>query len=183
MQEKRGLVRKRLNSNLHMNKKAQMKLSFGMIFSIILILAFLGFSVYAIQKFLGIQRGVQIGTFGEDLQSDVDKMWRGSQGSEEYTYRLPKKIEKVCFVDFDKTAKGINGGLYDDLKMAYFGYENMIFYPVGSGEGIDAKRIDHIDLSKTTAAENPLCFDNDDGKVNIRIKMSPGDSLVTISKD
>ena len=67
---------------LDSNKRGQMKLSFCMIFSIILILAFLAFTVYAIRKFLGIQTSVQIGKFGDDLQTDVDKMWRGSQGSE-----------------------------------------------------------------------------------------------------
>jgi hypothetical protein len=164
-----------------LDKRGQMKLSFGMIFSIILILAFLAFTVYAVQKFLGIQRSIQIAAFGDDLQSDIDKMWRGSQGSEIEEYNLPKQIKKVCFVDFEKSAKGADGLLYGDLKMAYFGYENMIFYPVGSGEGLDAKEILHIDLEKITAADNPLCLDND-GKVKMTISMSPGDALVTITK-
>jgi hypothetical protein len=172
---------KRLRGCLCNSKRAQMKLSFGMIFSIILILAFLAFSVYAIQKFLGIQRSIQIGAFGEDLQNDIDTMWRGSQGSEVEEYNLPGKIEKVCFMDVDKTAKGPDGLLYGDLKMAYFGSENMMFYPFGSGEGMDGKEIAHINLDKTTADYNPLCFDNDD-KVRITLSMSPGDALVTISR-
>ena len=159
-----------------------MKLSFGMIFSIILILAFLAFTVYAIRKFLGIQTSVQIGKFGDDLQTDVDKMWRGSQGSEVQKYHLPKKIEKVCFVNFDNQAKGPDGGLYSQLNMGYSGYENMIFYPVGSGEGLDGKQILHIDVEKITAADNPFCVDNTDGEVKMTIKMSPGDALVTITK-
>jgi len=163
-------------------KKGQMRLSFGMIFSIILILAFLAFSVYAIQKFLGIQRSIQIGAFEGDLQTDVDKMWQGTQGSEEYKYKLPTRIKKVCFVDFNKPATGPDGMIYGDLKMGYSGYENMIFYPVGSGEGNDGTEIMHVDIEKSTAADNPLCFDGN-GNVMIRVSMSPGDRLVTLSKE
>ena len=72
-----------------------MKLSFGMIFSIILIVVFLFFTFFAVKKFLEIPRSVQIGKFKEGLQEDIDSIWRGSQGYQEVSYNLPKKIEKV----------------------------------------------------------------------------------------
>ena len=93
--------------NLHLNKKifnlnfnwkkkstkAQMKISFGMIFSIILIIVFIAFAFYAIKKFLDIQETAQIETFVNKLQGNIDKMWRSSQGSEEIQYKgIPKKI-------------------------------------------------------------------------------------------
>ncbi len=163
-------------------KKAQMKLSFGMIFSIILIVVFLWFSIYAIQKFLGIQRSIQITTFSENLQNDINKMWRGSQGSQEYEYVLPKRIKKVCFVDFNQSSRGRDKDIYSDLKMAYFGSENMIFYPVGSGEGLDSKEIKHINIERITSADNPFCIDNIKGKIKMTIKMMPGENLVTITE-
>ena len=83
-----------------------MKLSFGMIFSIILIVIFIGFAFFAIQKFLGIQNSVQVGKFSNDFQLDVDKIWKGSQGSEEKEYFLPKKITFVCFTDYSSDKKG-----------------------------------------------------------------------------
>ena len=63
-------------------KRGQMKLSFGMIFSIILIIIFISFAFYAIQKFLSIQNSVQVGKFVNEFQQNVDKIWKGSQGSE-----------------------------------------------------------------------------------------------------
>jgi hypothetical protein len=58
----------------------------------------------------------------------------------------------------------------------------MVFYPVGSAEGLDSKLIEHIDINKTISDNNPMCFTNADGDVKIRIKMSPGDALVTLSR-
>ena len=78
-----------------MNKRGQMNISFGMIFSIILIVVFIAFAFFAIQKFLDIQNSVQVGKFGADFQADIDKMWRGSQGSQENKYFLPSKIKYV----------------------------------------------------------------------------------------
>ncbi len=50
-----------------------MKLSFGMIFSIILIIVFLSFAFYAIKIFLNMQTTMQVGKFVEELRNDVDK--------------------------------------------------------------------------------------------------------------
>jgi len=40
-------------------KRGQLKLSFGMIFSIILIIVFLGFAFFGIQKFMDYQKSIQ----------------------------------------------------------------------------------------------------------------------------
>jgi len=66
-----------------MIKKAQLKLSFGMIFSIILIVIFIASAFYAVQKFIGVQNIIQVEKFANDFQNDIDKIWRGSQGNQE----------------------------------------------------------------------------------------------------
>lgn len=159
-----------------------MKLSFGMIFSIILIVVFLAFAIYAIMKFLDIQKGVQVGQFSNDLQTDIDKMWKGSQGSIEQTYRIPSGVDYVCLADFNSPKKGINMDKYSDLRKVFYEFENLVFYPIGSGAGLDSIVVRHINLSNTVSSENPLCFPNEDGKVKMIIKMNPGDTLVTVSK-
>ncbi len=80
-------------------KKAQMKLSFGMIFSIILIIIFIAFAFYAILKFLDLQDSIKTAQFSDDLQYDINKMWKSSQGSQPREYLLPSKIKSVCFVE------------------------------------------------------------------------------------
>ncbi len=141
------------------DKTGQMKLSFGMIFSIILIVIFIAFAFYAIRIFLGIQDEMKIEQFGHGLQTDVDKMWKSSHGSQEVEYLLPSKIESVCFADDE--------------------YQNLIFH---SEEFVGGKKIQHIDIEKITEDENPFCVENIKGKIKMIIKKDYGEALVTITK-
>ena len=163
-------------------KRGQMKLSFGMIFSIILIVIFISFSIYAITKFLDLRDSTQVLKFTSDLQADIDKMWRGSQGSVEKEYFIPKEVVYVCFRNYASEGTGLRKNFYDEFLQAYFEKENLFFYPVGSGEGLDSKEIKHIDLNKTTETENPFCIQNTDGKIKIIIKKDFGEALVTIGR-
>ena len=163
-------------------KRGQLSLSFGMIFSIILIVVFISFAFFAIKKFLDIQKSIEVGKFLNDFQSDVDRMWQGSQGSEAKAYSIPKKIEYLCFADYAESAIGNSSVLYQRLYEVYYENENMFFYPVGSGEGLDSKELKHIDIKRITQAENPFCIKNNQGKLNIVIKKDFGEALVTISE-
>jgi len=167
---------------LRENKKGAMELSFGMIFSIILIIAFLAFTIYAINKFLGIQKTLQAATLVNDLQGAIDKMWRGGQGSQQYTFSLPSKTQAVCLVDFSSPKTGPKESLYNELSRAFFEKENLVFYPVGSAEGLDAAAIGHINITKITKSENPYCFTAVKSKIKMVVKMTPGDSLVTLER-
>ncbi len=138
-------------------RSGQIKLSFGMIFSIILIIIFIGFAFFAIKTFLGLQSSAGVGKFTSDLQIDIDRVWNSPQASQEQEYILPSKVESVCFVDDD--------------------YQNLIFQ---SSEIIEGKKIDHIDIQKTTEVENPFCIENVDGKIKIRLQKDFSEALVTI---
>jgi len=162
-------------------KRGQLKLSFGMIFSIILIILFISFAFYAISKFLNLQTSVTIGKFINEFQSDINKIWKGSQGSQQVEYFLPKKIKYICFADYNYKESGENKNLYNTLKKVYWEEENLFFYPVGSGDGLDSKNVLHIDLEQTTQTLNPICFQNVDGKVKMTIKKDFGEKLVTIT--
>lgn len=153
-----------------------------MIFSIILIIIFIAFAVYAVQKFIDVQNTVQIGQFANNFQNDINKIWKGSQGLQKQEYSLPKKIIFVCFADYSSSKKGQNRNFYDELKLVYYENENLFFYPVGSGEGFNAKEMKHIDLTKTTESENPLCGENINGKVSFTIQKDFNEALVTITQ-
>jgi len=134
-----------------MKKRGQMKLSFGMIFSIFLIIIFLSAAIYAIIKFVGLQHTIQIESFKNDLQTDVNKMWQSQQGSQIKKYYLPKKISEVCFAEDD--------------------YQNLMLI---SDTPIDGKNIEHINI------ENSFCITNIEGKVNMVLEKDYGETLVKI---
>lgn len=135
------------------NKKAQMKLSFGMIFSIILIVIFLAIAFYGIKMFLGMQTKMQIKQFENSLQGDVDKMWKSTPGSVVENYILPKKIKAIYFEDK--------------------GDENLFF---DCDDFIEPVKINHLDI------KNKIYIKNTDGKIKLTIKKERGELLVTISK-
>ena len=165
-----------------LKNKAQMKLSFGMIFSIFLIIIFIAFAIYAIKFLLNLEKTVGVGQFINNLQEDVDKMHRGSHGSQENKYYLDKDIEYVCFIDYHSPAKGIKSVLYNRLKQVFFEEENLFFYPIGSSEGIDSVKIKNINIEKITEIGNPFCVKNSEGKFNLIIKKEYGESSVEITK-
>ncbi len=141
-----------------LTNRGQMKISFGMIFSIILIILFIFVAFYAITKFLDLQKTVQISKFYDNLQSDIDKIWKSSQGSQEIVYTLPSKIKAVCFVDSD--------------------YENLRF---DSEEFIEGKLLKNIDLYKTIGNNREKCISTNKGKLKLTLKKTYGDTLVTIT--
>jgi hypothetical protein len=141
------------------NKRGQMDISFGMIFSIILIIIFLVFGFYAIKKLIELQQTVQIETFLKDFQNDVDKMWKGVQGSQEVKYTLPTRITAVCFQNDE--------------------FQNLKFV---SSTLVIGKQINNIDILNTIKEADSLCIPNVKGKTTMRLTKNYGETLVTISK-
>jgi hypothetical protein len=142
------------------NNKGQLDISFGMVFSIILIIIFLAFGVYAIIKFLDFQQTIQIDTFLNNFQNDVNTMWKSSQGSQIVTYTLPTKIKSVCFSTERES-------------------ENLKFI---SAQIISGKNINNIDIANITKDENPFCIENVKGKVSMTIVKNFGETLVSVTR-
>jgi len=163
------------------NKRGQTKISFGMIFSIILIILFLSFGFWGIKKFMTLSDVAKIVQFKDNLQGDIDKLWRGSQGAQNVEYYIPRNVQYICFIDY---ISGQNGErysqIYTDMRTTFMEYENMFLYPLSSVEGLVSTQIKHVDLSSTTSAENPFCIENVNGKIKLRIEKDFEDESVTI---
>ncbi len=150
------------------NIRGQSQISFGMIFSIILIIVFVAFAIYGITKFLDIQKTAQIGKFKSDLQNDINNIWKsaGSSSSSEKTYYIPKSIKQVCFQ---------NPTSQND--------ENMFFIPTDKFKGSMIENINMAGtLSVITSGPRRLCIDNKNGKVSLMLKKEYNENSVTISK-
>ncbi len=129
-------------------------------------------------KFLDMQKATQIVQFKTALQEDIDKIWKSSKASQEVSYILPNSIKQVCFVNF---SKGLDEA-HKDLARVYTGYENMAFFPVGSGKGNDATKIKDIDIESITSERNPYCIPVKKGKVSMKLSKADGDASVKISR-
>ena len=143
-------------------KRGAMELSFGMLFSIILIIIFIAFAVYGIGKFLNLQKNIQTKTFVNDLNYDIDKLWR-SQGSQPVTYTVPVNVERVCFSE-DEFEKDIN--------MEIRGEKSIETYDI-----VHAKLSD--DFSSGKGGD---CVSVEKGKIALQLEKEYKETLVTIRK-
>ncbi|MFZ1970906.1 MAG: hypothetical protein WAU65_01870 [Candidatus Nanoarchaeia archaeon] len=140
------------------NKRGQIQLSFGMIFSIVLIIVFIGFAFFVIQKFLGLQDSVKISQFSDNLQKDVNVVWNSDQSSQTKSYSLPSSIKEVCFVNTNGDDVVLNGA---------------------NGYSAPGGNIENLNISAITSSSNS-CFPVVNGNVNLILQKNFGDTLVTV---
>lgn len=151
-------MKKRSDSRYYLHsKKAQLKISFGMIFSIILIISFLAFGFFAIQKFLGMQDNIVMKKFVDNFQEDIDKMWKSTQGSKEVKYSVSRDVTSVCF--------------------EYSPYYNVLIY---SGERFEDYTFAQIDIEKTLDGKTSICAKVKEGKINFYLSKQFDEEYVTI---
>lgn len=163
-------------------KKGAIQISFGMLFSIILIVAFIAVAIYVIIIFLDLRGCAETGIFRGDLQDEIDKAWQGDETSVVFDGELSQKIEKVCFVDVSKEEKGENKEYFASLaKYGYTPKTTMFFYPLKSiCKGQEISEIQHLDIEKISETKNPYCINNENGKVSIKVTKGFYDSLVSV---
>jgi len=166
---------------LIMKKRGQLQISFGMIFSIILIVAFIAVAIYAIIVFINMKKCSEIGLFKQDLQEEINRAWNSEESSLTFKGNLPSGIQQVCLIDLSKAGKGSNKELYDSLKKYGYVNVNMFFYPIKKVcKDLRAFNIEHINITEITKQNNPYCVNIVDGKVEVKIEKSFYAALVCL---
>ncbi len=161
------------------NSKGQIDISFGMIFSLILIAVFLAVAFFAIKAFLDQKKSIDEGIIIRDLQIEVDRIWRSSQGETNYKFerKINEKITYVCFYDRDKT---ISGGFQDigkELKRVGSSEANLYFYPTRASN-LESAKIKNVNM---ILKMNPYCIPTDSGFIEITLSKDVGESLVNVA--
>lgn len=168
-----------VKGGIYRRKAGQMELSFGMIFSVILIISFVAFSVYGIIKFLEFRDSAQIGTFEKSFAAHVKAKWAGTEGAEDHEYTLPGKIEEVCFIDTEKPITDLDRR--EELKWVNLDdHENLFFYPLNSAGNVGSAKIEYINIEDTTKEDNPFCIPNKNGKVKLTLQKNYGENSVRV---
>jgi len=162
-------------------KRGQFEISFGMIFSIIIIIATVAVAFYVIKQFMGVNECAGIGGFYEDFQGQLNKAWSSTISKGVYTGTLPTSIEYVCFANPGKAYTGTKyKAQYDALKdtIQTFGIEenkNVFLYPSAGCKGMEYNSIEHINIADF------FCVDVVEGKVKINFNKDVSDALVKLS--
>ena len=161
-----------------MKKKGQqvMGMSYGMIFALILIAIFIVMAFMGIKSFLSFGRTSSVGLFYNELQEEINDVWMSQSSADHFKIDLPEGVRKVCFANL--SAKITNQGEEYELIKDFFIYEaNLFLFPPGASEGMEWKLMDHIDIGRITAKNNPNCIDVGNG---LTIRKDFYDKLVWI---
>ncbi|MEN9626598.1 MAG: hypothetical protein RL557_926, partial [archaeon] len=157
-------------------------MSFGVIFSIFLIIFFIIIAFIVIKNFLGVQDCTKLGIFLDKLKADVKKTWNSQIDSHTFRGDLPSRIQYVCFADLSKPMKGDFRNMSNTLSLYEGKGFNLFFYPFSDACEMPAHTIPHIDIEGATTDENPLCIPVRKGTVLITIEKDLNDPLVTINR-
>lgn len=161
-----------------MNKRGQLQLSFGMIFSIIIIIATIGVAFYVISNFLHLARCVDSAKLYTSLDERIDRAWKAPITNEMYSIAVPSGVEKICFGNIREMNRDIYEKEYESLRYYTNQKANIFIYPTNKACG---NSLVYYNLEKTKI-EGFFCIDADNGKVNIKINKEFDDTLVTLTK-
>lgn len=164
-------------------RKAQQSIgmSFGIIFSILLIIFFLIIAFIAIKAFLGTKDCTQVGMFLDDLETEVTSTWSSQGGSITFKRSLPTKIDYVCFANLTQTSKGQNKDVFRQISYYKGTGATLFFYPKNAACKLPYKKIEHLDMEAITKEHNPYCIPVERGVVKIKIERDFTDRLVRVS--
>jgi len=163
-------------------KKAQgvFGMSFGVIFSILLIVFFIIIAFIVIRSFLNSRDCVKMGLFIEGLEKDVNSAWNSDKFTDEIEYALPSNLDYVCFANLSKPFKGgeLERNIYNDIGVYQHAGANLFFYPRESSCDIPYYNLKHIYTNKITGLRNPYCLEIEGGKFVIEINKEIREDLV-----
>ncbi len=161
-----------------MQKRAQLQLSFGVIFSIIIIVATLAVAGYIIVKFLNTDSNVQCKLFVQDLQTKINSAW-ASDGASSYVFTedVPSGVQQVCLGYLNASAssqadQSVQTGLHNYAPLR----NNFFFYPRSSCGGSFYNVLQHTDINGF------FCFPTQNGKASITVSKGSFDALVKLGK-
>jgi hypothetical protein len=165
-----------------MGKRGQLQLSFGMIFSVIIIAVTLFVAIYIIMNFLKFRDCSQIDLYYDGLQQRVNKIYGASEGaSTNHLFQLPSSIDYVCFGSLSQSTSLEDRQIQDSLRN-YYGANakgNAFIYPNPAKCG---RRYGMYSLNHSSTTQFFCKELEDKGKSSIRLTFDPFDTSVNILK-
>lgn len=159
-----------------MKKRGDIQISFGMIFSVILIIAFIAAGFYGISKFLCYKKSAEAGILKDDLEREIQRARNGEETSMNFA-RSVSDIEAVCFYDSSKKAEGKDKNLEEQL-IRRKNEMNMFFLPLKNCLFPEGIKLEHINIQNMTSERNPYCIYTKNNKISMRIEGYYGNDVL-----
>jgi len=162
-----------------MKRSGQIQVSFGMIFSIIIVIATVAVGFYVINYFLNLSSCTKAGMFWDSLGDEVDKAWKSDMTQKVFQGAVPSGVKYVCFGNFSLTPENnvTTRNIFSELEEFGETDKNAFMYPPEK-----ACEVGFYDL-KHTRSDNFFCVPAKSGVVNFKISFESSKSaLVTLSK-
>jgi hypothetical protein len=163
-------------------------ISFGMIISIIIIIAIVAVSVYAINHMRKVSQCSQVSLFYEDIKNEVSEAWTHGGYKNVYEGKLPSSgilstgVKEVCFGNLTIPAPnyGVRRDYFRD-EMGALESKNIFMYPAESA--CSSKFYSYeLKCNGSPCVNFPefFCVNVTDGKVPVTIEKASTDRRVTI---
>ena len=171
-----------------MARRGSIELSFGMIFSIIIIIAIVGVATYAIVYFLDLGKLTELSLFHQKFQETIDDVWGSSITDKVVSFTLPAGIKLVCFGNLSSNSwNPAYEEEYEHFKEYSSSFErertNRFIYPTNEAGEFSFKKVSKIYLSELGQPHTDFeCFEVSDRKIKVRLKKDTFDALVKVKK-
>jgi hypothetical protein len=158
-------------------KRGQLEISFGMIFSIIIIIAVIATSFYVIQYFTNLTKCSTIGLFYEGIQKETNTAWQGTTSKSLFVGNVPSQISYVCFGNMSLSPRSQDVERYNELKKTYrLSNSNSFMYPTQKGcSSLGDHNINHANIPEF------FCIKQIGGKVKVSLEKGAFDNSVKFS--
>ncbi|HLC31644.1 MAG TPA: hypothetical protein VJK51_03175 [Candidatus Nanoarchaeia archaeon] len=159
-----------------MRKRGQVQLSFGMIFSIIIIIATVAVAFYVLTRFVSLGNTISCSQFYAALQEEIDDAWNGESSKLVFEKAAPSDISAVCIGSLEaNTVLPKDRSIFLALKDEFRGSGNLYFYPLGSScGGSSGFTLKHIQETSFGCARVV------DGKVSITVSKASNEGVVRL---
>lgn len=161
-------------------KRGQLQLSFGMIFSMIIIAVTLSIAGYMIFQFMKSGDTILCAKFKEKLQDSIDDAWRSDGASidtrKEPLPSLPGGVDEVCFGNSTQPLLSAKDRAnFDDLKEFTYPSRNLYISPHTSCKGEFSFTLKHI------TSRGFFCVPVTNNKIAVLISKDSTEPLVRLS--
>ena len=143
------------------NKKAQLKISFNLIFAIVLIVVFIMVGVFGAKKFIQVNRDLEAADFQYAVQEEINELLGEPGSSQQESFPVPKGVEEICFENQPTGSNEYN------------------FYSIP--EGIIQHVLDGVYWAGTNPGGDKLCIPVENGEVSLLFQRTE-EGLISIRK-